>query len=88
MVKIWWERRGYRSEWWGKKLRKKFMLWASYFIVGLYLIILAVFIVLSLSLPQAGGPAHMAFLKDFILYFSSPVMLFAILLVLWSREMQ
>ena len=79
--------KGYKSEWWSKKLRKKFLLWASYFIVGLYLIIVAAFIILSLSIPQtAADPAHIAFLKDFILYFSSPVILFAILLVLWSRE--
>jgi membrane-anchored glycerophosphoryl diester phosphodiesterase (GDPDase) len=81
--------KGYKSEWWSKKLRKKFFLWASYFIVGLYILILAVFIILSLFLPQtAADPAHIAFLTDFIFYFSSPVMLFAILLVLWSRELQ
>jgi len=79
--------KGYKSEWWNKKLRKKFLLWASYFIVGLYLLVLAVFVILSLSLPQtAADPVHMVFLKEFVLYFGSPVILFAILLVLWSRE--
>jgi len=79
--------KGYKSEWWGKKTRKKFLMWASYFIVGLYLLVLAAFVILSLSFPQtAADPMHIAFLKDFVLYFSSPVMLFAILLLLWSRE--
>jgi hypothetical protein len=77
----------YKSEWWGKKTRKKFLMWASYFIVGMYLILLAVFIILSLLFPVASDPMHISFLRDFIFYFSSPVMLFAILLVLWSREM-
>jgi predicted neutral ceramidase superfamily lipid hydrolase len=78
--------KGYKSEWWSKKLRKKFLLWASYFIVGLYLLVVAVFIILSLSFQQAADLSHITFLKDFIFNFSSPVMLFAILLVLWSRE--
>ncbi|MCX6776931.1 MAG: hypothetical protein NTY73_03115 [Candidatus Micrarchaeota archaeon] len=85
MMDIW--GRGYKSEWWGKKTRKRFLIWASYFVVGLYLLVLAAFVILSLSLPQtAADPAHMVFLKEFVLYFSSPVILFAILLVLWSRE--
>ena len=78
--------KGYKSEWWSKKLRKKFLLWASYFIVGLYIIILAAFLILSFAIPQTADPEHIAFLRDFVLYFSSPVMLFAILLLLWSRE--
>jgi cell division septal protein FtsQ len=78
--------KGYKSEWWSKKLRKRFLMWASYFIVGMYLLLLAVFILLSLSFPAASDPMHISFLNDFIFYFSSPVMLFAILLVLWSRE--
>jgi len=80
--------KGYKSEWWSKKMRKKFLLWASYFIVTVYLLILAVFIILSVSLPQAADSTHISFLREFILNFSSPVMLFAILLVLWSREPQ
>ena len=80
--------RGYKSEWWGKKTRKRFLLWASYFIVTIYLLILAVFIILSVSLPQAADSAHTSFLREFIFNFSSPVILFAILLVLWSREPQ
>ena len=81
--------RGYKSEWWGKRTRKKFLMWASYFVVGVYLLVLATFAVLSLSIPQtAADPAHMAFLQNFVIYFSSPVILFAILLVLWSRETQ
>jgi len=81
--------RGYRSEWWSKKIKKKFFLWASYFIVSLYILLLAVFIVLSVSFPKAAGDTmHVTFLKDFIVYFSSPVMLFAILLVLWSKEQE
>jgi len=80
--------RGYKSEWWSKKTRKRFLLWASYFIVTIYLLILAVFIILSVSLPQAADSTHISFLREFILNFSSPVMLFAILLVLWSREPQ
>lgn len=78
--------KGYKSEWWNKKLRKKFLLWASYFIVGLYILTLAAFILLSVVFQQAADPSHIAFLKEFILNFSSPVILFAILLVLWSRE--
>jgi fumarate reductase subunit C len=81
-------RGGYVSEWWSKKTRKKFLLWASYFIVTVYLLILAVFIILSVSLPQAADSAHISFLREFVLNFSSPVILFAILLVLWSREPQ
>lgn len=77
---------GYRSDWWSKKMRKKFLMWASYFVVALYIIIVAAFLVLSFVIPQTADPQHIAFLNDFILYFSSPVMLFAILLVLWSRE--
>ena len=78
--------KGYKSEWWSKKMRKKFLLWASYFIVGLYIIILAAFLILSFTISQTADPEHIAFLRDFVLYFSSPVMLFAILLLLWSRE--
>lgn len=79
--------KGYKSEWWSKKTRKKFFLWASYFIITLYILLLLVFILLSLFLPSiAGDSSHINFLKEFILYFSSPVILFAILLVLWSRE--
>jgi hypothetical protein len=78
--------KGYRSEWWSKKLRKKFLLWASYFIVILYIIIIAAFLILSFAVPQTADLTHLAFLRDFIFYFSSPVMLFAVLLVLWSRE--
>ncbi|MEM3555780.1 MAG: hypothetical protein QXF56_03635 [Candidatus Micrarchaeia archaeon] len=81
--------KGYRSEWWSKKTRKKFFLWASYFITVLYIITLIVFLLLSLLFPQlAGDSFHINLLRDFILYFSSPVILFAILLVLWSRETQ
>jgi hypothetical protein len=77
----------YRSDWWSEKVRRRFLLWASYFVVVLYALILAVFIILSLFFPQiAADPAHIATLKDFIFYFSSPVLLFAILLVLWSKE--
>jgi hypothetical protein len=78
--------RAYKSEWWSKKLRKKFLVWASYFIVGVYLITVAAFIILSLFLPQAADQFHMALLKDLIFNFSSPVILFAILLIIWSRE--
>lgn len=77
----------YKSEWWSRRTRKKFFLWASYFIVTLYILLLLSFAFLSVLLPQTD-PSHLNFLKEFITSFSSPVLLFAILLVLWSRETQ